>query len=162
MHDTIGEPVGTASWPAAGEHALLRTETGLLVTELHGDIDLATVASLGLWLDSLAARAAPAYVVDLRPVSFVDSAGLNVVLRFRRRVIEAGCGFALLCDPGQLRLLRANGTAEALKPFATLTEALSGLTAPARPPRRGGRPVPTAPFPVRNGPNRSARGPAAG
>lgn len=140
MHDTILEPVGTVSWPPAGAHALLRTETGLLVAELHGDIDLATAGHLGLWLDSLAAMAAPAHVVDLRPVSFIDSAGLNVVLRFRRRVIERGRGFALLCDPGQLRLLRANGTAEVLNPFATLAEAVSGLTAPAPPPRRNGRP----------------------
>ncbi|MFF4272218.1 STAS domain-containing protein [Streptomyces sp. NPDC001536] len=140
MHDTFLEPFGAASWPPAGEHALLRTETGLLVAELHGDIDLATVAHLSLWLDSLAAVAAPGHVVDLRPVSFIDSAGLNAVLRFRRRVSEAGRGFALLCDSGQLRLLRANGTAEVLNPFATLTEALSGLTAPARPPRRNGRP----------------------
>lgn len=140
MHDTTLEPVGTASWPPAGEHALLRTETGLLVAALHGDIDLATAAHLGLWLDSLAAVVAPAYVVDLHAVSFIDSAGLNMVLRFRRRVSEAGCGFALLCDPGQLRLLRANGTAEVLNPFATLAEALSGFTPPARPPRRNGRP----------------------
>ncbi|MEV7885485.1 STAS domain-containing protein [Streptomyces sp. NPDC002817] len=140
MHDTILEPVGSASWPPAGEHALLRTETGLLVAELHGDIDLATATHLSLWFDSLAAVTAPGYVVDLRPVSFIDSAGLNVVLRFRRRVIEARCGFALLCDTGQLRLLRANGTAEVLNPFATLAEAVSGLTAPARPPRRNGRP----------------------
>ncbi|MCX5366144.1 STAS domain-containing protein [Streptomyces sp. NBC_00124] len=140
MHDTILEPVGSASWPPVGEHALLRTETGLLVGELHGDIDLATAAHLSLWFDSLAAVAAPGYVVDLRPVSFIDSAGLNVVLRFRRRVIEAGCGFALLCDTGQLRLLRANGTADVLNPFATLAEAVSGLTAPVRLPRRNGRP----------------------
>ncbi|WP_046259237.1 STAS domain-containing protein [Streptomyces sp. WM6386] len=134
MHDTIAEPVDAASWPPAGEHALLRTETGLLVAELHGDIDLATAAHLSLWCDTLAAVAAPGYVIDLRPVSFIDSAGLDVVLRFRRRVIEAGCGFALLCDTGQLRLLRANGTAEALNPFATLAEAVSGLTASRRRP----------------------------
>ncbi|MDQ0604105.1 anti-sigma B factor antagonist [Streptomyces canus] len=151
MHDTILEPVGAASWPPAGEHALLRTETGLLVAELHGDIDLATAAHLSLWFDPLAAVAAQGYVVDLRPVSFIDSAGLNVVLRLRRRVTGTGSGFALVCDTAQLRLLRANGTADVLNPSATLAEAVSGLL-----------PLRDGPLPARNGPNRSARGPAAG
>jgi anti-sigma B factor antagonist len=140
LHDNILEPVGTASWPPVGEHTLLRAANGLLVAELRGDIDLATATHLRLWLDSLVAVAAPAYVVDLRPVPFIDSTGLNVVLRFRRRVIEAECGFALLCDPGQLRLLHAHGTVELLNPSAALAEAVSGLTEPAPPPRRNDRP----------------------
>lgn len=151
MHDTTLEPVGPASWPPAGEHALLRTETGALVAEVHGDIDLATAAHLSLWFDSLAAVAAPGYVVDLRPVTFIDSAGLNVVLRLRRRVIGAGSGFALLCDTAQLRLLRANGTADVLNPSVTLAEAVAGLV-----------PLRDGPISARNGPNRSARGPAPG
>lgn len=151
MHDTILKPVGAAPWPPAGDHVLLRTETGLLVAELHGDIDLATAAHLSLWFDSLAAVAAPGYVVDLRPVTFIDSAGLNVVLRLRRRVTGTGSGFALVCDTAQLRLLRANGTADVLNPSATLAEAVSGLL-----------PLRDGPLPARSGPNRSARGPAAG
>lgn len=131
LHDDTLEPVGTASWPPAGEHALLRAANGLLVAELRGDIDLATATHLRLWLDSLVAVAAPAYVVDLRPVSFIDSTGLNLLLRFRRRIIEVDRGFALLCDPGQLRLLRAHGTAPLLNPSGTLAEAMTGLTGPA-------------------------------
>jgi anti-anti-sigma regulatory factor len=95
--------------------------------------------------------AAPGYVVDLRPVTFIDSAGLNVVLRLRRRVTGTGSGFALVCDTAQLRLLRANGTADVLNPSATLAEAVSGLL-----------PLRDGPLPARSGPNRSARGPAAG
>ncbi|MES5820085.1 STAS domain-containing protein [Streptomyces sp. RG80] len=135
LHDNQLEPVDQASWPSVGDHTLLRTASGLLVAELHGDLDLATATHLRFWLDSLVAVAAPAYVVDLRPVSFVDSTGLSLLLRFRRRVTETDRGFALLCDPGQLRLLRAHGSQDLLNPSVTPAEAMSGLMAPAPRPR---------------------------
>ncbi|MDN3024324.1 STAS domain-containing protein [Streptomyces sp. S.PB5] len=139
MHDNILEAVDTVTWPP-GEHTLRRAADGLLVAGLRGDMDLATATHLSFWLDSLVAVVSPAYVVDLREVSFFDSTGLNLLLRFRRRVIETDRGFALLCDPGQLRLLRAHGTLELLNPSTTLAEAVSGLMEPAPPPRRNGRP----------------------
>ena len=124
VHDNSLEPVTTATWPPPpGDHGLLRTADGLVVAELHGEIDLATAHHLRCWLDSLAALAAPAYVVDLRPVSFVDSTGLNLLLRLRRRVLQGGAGFAVLCSPGTRRLLRAHGTLEMLDPAGTLAEA---------------------------------------
>ncbi|MEU6376033.1 STAS domain-containing protein [Streptomyces sp. NPDC046909] len=128
MHENRTEPVGTADWPPAGAHTLRRTGAGVLVAELRGDMDLATAAPVRLWLDSVVALGAPAYVVDLRSVSFIDSTGMSVVLRFRRRVIEGEHGFALLCDAGQLRLLRAHGTVDLLNPSATLAEAMSVLS----------------------------------
>ncbi|MFF0015493.1 STAS domain-containing protein [Streptomyces sp. NPDC005374] len=115
MHDNSLEPVLTASWPPPpGDHGFMRGADGLVLAELHGDIDLATTHHLRSWLDSLAALAAPSYVVDLRPVSFVDSAGLNLLLRLRRRVLEAGGTFSVLCTEDTRRLLRAHGTLDVL------------------------------------------------
>nr|WP_203614519.1 STAS domain-containing protein [Streptomyces sp. SID13726] len=106
----------------------MRGADGLVLAELHGEIDLATAHQLRCWLDSLAALAAPAYLVDLRPVSFVDSTGLNLLLRLRRRVLEGGAAFAVLCSPGTRRLLRAHGTLEVLDPASTPAEAAVRLT----------------------------------
>ncbi|MFJ3670962.1 STAS domain-containing protein [Streptomyces sp. NPDC090106] len=131
MHENDLGPAGPDTRSATGGHALLRTANGLLIAELRGDLDLASALPLSLWLDTVLTRPAPAYVVDVRPVSFLDSAGLGVLLRFRRRVIEAGPGFALVCDTGRLRLLRAHGSLATLNPVATLAEAVTRLGAPA-------------------------------
>lgn len=128
MHDDSLEPVTTTSWPPGpAEPAFAGSVDGLLVAELRGEIDLATAHHLRYWLDSLAALAAPAYVVDLRPVSFVDSAGLGAVLSLRRRVVADGAAFAVVCAPGTRRLLRAHGSLELLDPADTVPEATARL-----------------------------------
>ena len=121
------EPVATSAWPAPGEHALLGARDGLLVVDLHGDVDLATATPLREWLDSVVALRAPAYVVDLRRTTFIDSTGLNLVLRFRRRVRESEAGFAVVCAPRTVRLLRAHGTLDVLDPAPGLPEAASRI-----------------------------------
>ncbi|WP_405995528.1 STAS domain-containing protein [Streptomyces sp. NBC_00986] len=121
------EPMPTPAWPAPGEHALLGARDGLLVVDLHGDVDLATATPLREWLDSVVALRAPAYVVDLRRTTFIDSTGLNLVLRFRRRVLEREAGFAVVCAPRTVRLLRAHGTLDVLDPAPGLPEAASRI-----------------------------------
>ncbi|MFE3034968.1 STAS domain-containing protein [Streptomyces canus] len=127
MRDNDPRSVITVSWPPppAG-HGLRRDTDGLVLAELHGDIDLATAHQLRCWLDSLVALAAPAYVVDLRPVSFLDPTGLNLLLRLRRRVLEGGGTFSVLCTPGTRRLLRAHGTLDVFDPATTSTEPAPG------------------------------------
>ncbi len=120
-------PVATATWPAPGAHALLGARDGLLVVDLHGDVDLASATPLRDWLDSVVALRAPAYVVDLRRTTFIDSTGLNLVLRFRRRVRESEAGFAVVCAPRTVRLLRAHGTLDVLDPAPGLPEAASRM-----------------------------------
>ncbi|MFI6542381.1 STAS domain-containing protein [Streptomyces prunicolor] len=125
VYDNSLEPVPTPAWPAPGEHALLGARDGLLVVDLHGDLDLATAGPLREWLDSVVALRAPAYVVDLRRTTFIDSTGLDLVLRFRRRVRESEAGFAVVCAPRTVRLLRAHGTLDVLDPVPGLPEAAS-------------------------------------
>lgn len=144
LYENTLEPVGPAHWAPAGEHRLLKDANGLLVAELRGDVDLATATGLRLWLDSLLRLDAPGHVVDLRPVAFIDSTGLSLLLRFRGRVLAAERGFALLCDAGQRRLLHAHGTLDVFEPTATLTEALVRAAAGGEPVRRG-RPWTPAP-----------------
>ncbi|WP_328685443.1 STAS domain-containing protein [Streptomyces sp. NBC_01261] len=103
MRENGPELVPAPAWPAPGEHALLGAPDGLLVVDLHGDVDLATATPLREWLDSVVALSAPAYVVDLRRTTFIDSTGLNLVLCFRRRVLEREAGFAVVCAARTVR-----------------------------------------------------------
>ncbi|MGW6016041.1 STAS domain-containing protein [Streptomyces sp. NPDC055210] len=125
MHTDDLLPVVTASWPPPAEHSGMYDGTGLVVVELHGDIDLACAARLRTWLDSVVALRASAYVIDLRAVSFMDSTGLNMVVRFRRRALTRKATVGVLCRPDTLRLVRAHGTHDVLCPVTTFDEAVA-------------------------------------
>ncbi|RRR81418.1 STAS domain-containing protein [Streptomyces sp. RP5T] len=101
------------------ESAISRSPSPPGLTESRGEAGLGAAHRLRGRLACLVALAAPAYVVDLRPVSFVDSTGLNLLLRLRRRVLEGGATFSVLCAPGTRRLLRAHGTLEVFDPADT-------------------------------------------
>jgi anti-sigma B factor antagonist len=47
----------------------------------HGDIDLASISALEQCLASLTAATAELVVVDLADVAFIDSTGINAILR---------------------------------------------------------------------------------
>jgi anti-anti-sigma factor len=67
-----------------------------------GEIDLATVDELQVEVDA-AGGEARSVVLDLRDVSFIDSAGLRLVLR-TSRAIEAGGGtFAVVRGPHEVQ-----------------------------------------------------------
>ncbi|MGI5451943.1 anti-sigma factor antagonist [Streptomyces sp. CA-249302] len=131
MHKNTLEPATTVSWPPPpDDHGLLSAADGLLIAELRGDIDLATASHLRFWLDSVAALRAPAYAVDLRAVTFIDSTGLSLLLRIRRRVLDDGGRFALVCAARTVRVLRAHGTLDVLDPAVSLDEAVARLAGP--------------------------------
>ncbi|MFD0306536.1 STAS domain-containing protein, partial [Streptomyces sp. NPDC127119] len=121
------------------------------MVELHGDIDLACAVRLRTWLDSVVALHASAYVIDLRAVSFMDSTGLNMVVRFRRRALTRKATVGVLCRTDTLRLVRAHGTHDVLCPVTTFDEAMAratgtsvggggGGTGGPKPAQRGGGP----------------------
>ncbi|MGN9815545.1 STAS domain-containing protein [Streptomyces sp. SD11] len=80
------------------QHCGLYDGKGPVVVELHGDIDLACAARLRTWLDSVVALRASAYVIDLRAVSFVDSTGSNMLVRFCRRALTHEAALAYSAD----------------------------------------------------------------
>lgn len=98
---------------------------GYTVVELHGEIDIAGVGSVGPMLDAATAGDKPAVIVDLRPAAFFDCSGLGLLCRAHRRVMERGGRMRLVCDNALiLRTLRAGRMLDVLRPVATLDEAL--------------------------------------
>ncbi len=128
------EPVGGAGDPAvedgaAADDTAPRAHTyrvgGYTVVELHGEIDIAGVGSVGPALDAATAGDEPAVIVDLRPAAFFDCSGLGLLCRAHRRVEERAGRMRLVCDNALvLRTLRAGRMLEVLEPVATLDEAL--------------------------------------
>ncbi|WP_308283314.1 STAS domain-containing protein [Streptomyces hygroscopicus] len=122
-----GDPAG---WDgAAADAAAPRVHTHRIgaytVVELHGEIDIAGVGSVGPGLDAATAGDEPAVIVDLRPTAFFDCSGLGLLCRAHRRVMERGGRMRLVCDNALiLRTLRAGRLLDVLRPVATLDEAL--------------------------------------
>lgn len=63
-------------------------ETALTVV-LHGDLDMVTVDDLRTMLDDVAAGPAPAVIVDLTDVAFLDVMSLSVILSTADALREA-------------------------------------------------------------------------
>ncbi|HVE99420.1 MAG TPA: STAS domain-containing protein [Mycobacteriales bacterium] len=59
---------------------------GTTVLTIRGDLDIATAPGLVATFDELSGSGAPAIVVDMRQVTFMDSSGLSALLVAGRRV----------------------------------------------------------------------------
>jgi anti-sigma B factor antagonist len=82
------------------------------VVTLHGDLDLLTAPALRERLDMLTAGPCPDLVLDLRPVSFIDCAGLGVLCRVRNRVRARHGRLRLVTGSASVRrVLRHTGMA---------------------------------------------------
>ncbi|MFD7136793.1 STAS domain-containing protein [Streptomyces sp. NPDC059894] len=122
----------------SAHHHTERVVGGTTVVELRGEIDLLTASPLSARLDALTSRPRPDLVVDLRPVSFIDCSGLNVLCRARNRILAGHGRLRLVVDSdGLLRVLR-------LARLADVFEILSHLPGPlVRAPETGGAPAST-------------------
>ncbi|MDX3804062.1 STAS domain-containing protein [Streptomyces sp. AK04-3B] len=85
---------------------------GTIIVTLQGEIDVVAAPALAAHLDTLTAGRRPDLVLDLRPVSFIDCAGLGVLCRARNRA-RSGQGRLRLVTVSTcfLRLLRCTGLA---------------------------------------------------
>ena len=78
-------------------------QAGWHVVRVTGEIDLYTAPTLRDALASAVESGAERIAVDLRPVGFMDSMGLGVLIGSRRRLIERDGSFALVCEEGPVR-----------------------------------------------------------
>jgi anti-anti-sigma factor len=108
--------------------APLRGAPGVAVA---GEVDVETVPRLELALDEAIRDSVGAFVIDLCDVEFLDSGGLNALLRARALLGREERSLAVVCPPGPVRrLFDVSGVADLLVLFATREEAAAALVPP--------------------------------
>ena len=70
---------------------------------VRGEIDIATSPRLELALDRAIRESAGAFVLDMCELEFLDSSGLNLVLRARATLARDARPLAIVCPPGPVR-----------------------------------------------------------
>ena len=82
----------------------VRSERGCVIAAVTGEIDISTVGRLRERLFELAEGAQP-LIVDLDRVTFIDSAGLGVLVGTARRADAHGGSLHAVCSRPQTRKL---------------------------------------------------------
>jgi anti-anti-sigma factor len=116
-------PIRPASPPSAGlddgsARLVATEEAGGVRFAVEGELDVATAGPIGadLLRRLTALEAGTPVVLDLRPTSYLASAGVGMVLRVRARAEESGVPFRVQTAPGSPpeRILRLAGLADGL------------------------------------------------
>ena len=76
---------------------------GAAAVAVEGQIDMATAAVLEGALDAAIRESSGALVLDLTDVEFMDSSGVNVLLRARALLGREDRDLVLVCPPGPVR-----------------------------------------------------------
>jgi len=82
-----------------------------------GELDLATASSLGAALAAAAHRGAPRVLLDLRRLTFVDSSGIGIIIKFQRFFAVEGIGFGMVKGDDNVQRAFAMSHVEALLPW---------------------------------------------
>ena len=69
-----------------------------MVIRVEGELDLLTAPKLAARLDGVIRASAMSVVLDLRDVEFMDSAGLQILLNIRRRLVRTSRSLSVICD----------------------------------------------------------------
>jgi anti-sigma B factor antagonist len=102
----------------------------LAVVALDGELDLATAPALATAIDEQVGQGRVNIVLDLTKLSFCDSAGLRVFVRYRRQLEEAGGRFVVAAPtPMVRRVLEISGLAEMFGSYATVEEGVEAASA---------------------------------
>ncbi len=116
MPDRMSEPT-TFDPPAPGELAVeIKREAESVVVSLTGELDLATVETFDRRLREAESTRPARLVVDLAALGFMDSTGLQTLLRASERASTADYELALRRGPHQVqRVFELTRTIEAFK-----------------------------------------------
>jgi anti-sigma B factor antagonist len=107
----------------------VRRERGVVIAEVTGDIDMSTAARVRERLFGLADSGQP-LIVDLNRITFIDSAGLGVLIGAARRAdVHGGSLHAVCSRPQTRRLLLLTGVDRRIPLSATVDGALVHLAA---------------------------------
>ena len=102
----------------------VRSERGVVIAAVTGEIDISTVAQLRERLFELA-DSGGTLIVDLNRVTFIDSAGLGALVGTARRIAEHGGILHAVCSqPQPRRLLWMTGVDRRIPLATTVDEVL--------------------------------------
>jgi anti-sigma B factor antagonist len=102
----------------------VRSERGVVIAAVTGEIDMSTVAPLRERLFELA-DSGGTLIIDLNRVTFIDSAGLGALVGTARRAAEHGGSLHAVCAQRQTRkLLWLTGVDRRIPLAATVDGAL--------------------------------------
>lgn len=99
----------------------------LPVAVVHGEVDAANVAEIGVALRSLVTNRSSVLIVDLSPTTYLDSAGINLMFSLGDELRGRQLNLRLVIAPRSpiSRMLAITGLDKAYPTYATLDEALS-------------------------------------
>ena len=106
-----------------------RPEGGAMVAHLTGEIDLSNAREIGAALEQATPNHALALVLDLTDIEYLDSAGIQLIFRLRKRVRARGQGLRIVVpdDSPTRDALRLAGVGNHVPTVATVQGALSNL-----------------------------------
>jgi anti-sigma B factor antagonist len=98
-----------------------------MVLTVVGELELTRAPSFGVDVSEVLREQPELVVIDLCHASFVDSAGLSVLLNARRRSVRLGIELRIACDvPTTLQTLAVTRLDRDLDVYPTLEAALAG------------------------------------
>jgi anti-anti-sigma factor len=104
-----------------------RTQEGITIFGLGGELDLSTVPRLEGWLyDEL--RRGEMIVVDLSRLTFIDSSGIGLLIKAHRQTEDAGALHTVVAKGSQVeRVFNLTGIGIALPLFVSRDDAIGAL-----------------------------------
>ena len=95
---------------------------------VRGELDISTARQLTEALEAAIRDSAGAFVVDLSDVDFLDSSGVNVLLRARAVLGRQERALVVVCPPGPARrIFEMAGIADLLELFDSRADAAASL-----------------------------------
>jgi anti-sigma B factor antagonist len=103
------------------------TTAPLTVVTLPAEIDMATAHAIGEQVAAALAPGVQAVIADMTATTFCDSAGINMLIRAKKRATAHGAELRLLLScPNVLRVLKIQGVDAVLPVYHSLEEAQAG------------------------------------
>jgi anti-anti-sigma factor len=90
---------------------------GTHVVAPAGELDLSTAHALGAALADVAAHGATRVVLDLRRLTFVDSSGISLIIKFKRHFAVEGVRFGIVKGDDRVQRAFAISHVEPLLPW---------------------------------------------
>jgi anti-sigma B factor antagonist len=105
-----------------------KTPSGWTVVSFRGELDLAVAPRLREFLLELIDQEGPFLVIDLRAISFLDSAALGTLAGLLRRVAARGGEIRIACLPGPVgKLLEITRLDAVFEVHGSVEDACTGV-----------------------------------